>query len=126
MRASVLVLSSEPVGERMAGPAIRAAELARALAAEHDVTLAAPAPSRAPEEERASARGGLRAARCPDRRRAATRRRGGPGAAAHAARPAGPGCPVRIVLDLYNPIVMEVLEAVAAPAGRARSGGSSS
>ena len=44
MRASVLVLSSEPVGERMAGPAIRAAELARALAAEHDVTLAAPAP----------------------------------------------------------------------------------
>ena len=49
MRATVLVLSAEPVGERMAGPAIRAAELARALAAEHDVTLAAPAPSRSPD-----------------------------------------------------------------------------
>ena len=48
MRASVLVLSPEPVGERMAGPAIRAAELARVLAAEHEVTLAAPAPSRRP------------------------------------------------------------------------------
>ena len=33
MSASVLVLSAEPVEERMAGPAIRAAELARALAA---------------------------------------------------------------------------------------------
>ena len=51
MRASVLVLSPEPIGERMAGPAIRAAELARVLAAEHDVTLAGPAPSRAPGAE---------------------------------------------------------------------------
>ena len=34
MSASVLVLCAEPVGERMAGPAIRAAELARALAAD--------------------------------------------------------------------------------------------
>src|SRR4249920_2987879 len=39
----VLVLSNEPVGEAMAGPAIRTCELARALAgAGHDVTLAAP------------------------------------------------------------------------------------
>lgn len=39
----VLVLSNEPVGEAMAGPAIRMCELARALAgAGQDVTLAAP------------------------------------------------------------------------------------
>ena len=41
----VLVVSAEPVGDRMAGPAIRAYELARALAADAPVTLAAPAPS---------------------------------------------------------------------------------
>jgi glycosyltransferase involved in cell wall biosynthesis len=41
----VLVLSAEPVGAAMAGPEIRALELARALAAHCDVTLAAPAPS---------------------------------------------------------------------------------
>jgi acetylornithine deacetylase/succinyl-diaminopimelate desuccinylase-like protein len=33
LSASVLVISAEPVGERMAGPAIRAAEIARALEA---------------------------------------------------------------------------------------------
>ena len=42
----VLVVSAEPVGDRMAGPAIRAYELARALAADAQVTLAAPAPAR--------------------------------------------------------------------------------
>jgi glycosyltransferase involved in cell wall biosynthesis len=45
----VLVVSTEPVGARMAGPAIRARELARALAAGCDVTLAAPAPSADPD-----------------------------------------------------------------------------
>ncbi len=74
-----------------------------------------------PDERDAAARGGLRATstRC-SRRPRATRRGGGPGAAAHAARPAAPGCPVRMVLDLYNPIVMEVLEAVAARPPRAQ------
>jgi hypothetical protein len=43
----VLVVSAEPVGERMAGPAIRAYELARALAETCDVTITAPAPSTA-------------------------------------------------------------------------------
>jgi len=38
----VLVLCAAPVGERMAGPAIRCVEIARALAAGHRVTLAAP------------------------------------------------------------------------------------
>ena len=43
----VLVVSTEPVGARMAGPAIRAYELARTLARACAVTIAAPAPSTA-------------------------------------------------------------------------------
>lgn len=42
-RTQVLVVTNEPVGSRMAGPAIRAVELCRLLAAENDVTLAVPA-----------------------------------------------------------------------------------
>ena len=42
MSARVLVLSSDRVGEQMAGPAIRAYEIATALSAHHRVTLAAP------------------------------------------------------------------------------------
>jgi glycosyltransferase involved in cell wall biosynthesis len=38
----VLVVAHEPVGPRMAGPAVRSRELARALAADCEVTLAAP------------------------------------------------------------------------------------
>ncbi len=38
----ILVVSHDVIGERMAGPAIRAVELSRVLAEEHDVTLAAP------------------------------------------------------------------------------------
>jgi hypothetical protein len=46
----VLVVSSEALGERPAGPALRAAGLSRALAARGlEVTVAAPAGSRAPE-----------------------------------------------------------------------------
>ena len=64
----VLVISAEPVGARMAGPAIRALELARALAESCTVTLAAPAPSdlAGPERaHRAAARPGSRTtARC--------------------------------------------------------------
>ena len=41
----VLVVSAEPVGATMAGPAIRSLELARALAQHCDVTLAAPGPA---------------------------------------------------------------------------------
>jgi len=40
--ARVLVVSHDVVGERMAGPAIRAVELARVLAERHEVTLALP------------------------------------------------------------------------------------
>jgi len=39
VRSRVLVVSQDSVGERMAGPAIRAYELSRALAAEHEVVL---------------------------------------------------------------------------------------
>jgi glycosyltransferase involved in cell wall biosynthesis len=41
---SVLVLTADKVGERMAGPAIRAVELSRVLAASHPVTLASTHP----------------------------------------------------------------------------------
>jgi glycosyltransferase involved in cell wall biosynthesis len=44
----LLVLSSDRVGDEMAGPAIRAYEIARALAIDHDVTLVAPRGSSLP------------------------------------------------------------------------------
>ena len=44
--ASVLLVSAEPIGAEMAGPAIRCLELGRALAASHDVLLASPASPR--------------------------------------------------------------------------------
>jgi glycosyltransferase involved in cell wall biosynthesis len=109
---SVLVLSAEPVAERMAGPAIRAAELARALAgAGHRVTLASPG-GNTPE---AGVRGLDAGFEDFDALVAA--------AAEHdvlVAQELPPTLltrlrklPVRVALDLYNPIVMEVLEAVA-------------
>ena len=115
--ARVLVLSPEPVGAAMAGPAIRAWELARVLADRCSVTLAAPAPSELPED-------------------------GGPPDAAPVLLEAGvedfevlagaferhdvvvaqrlPGqllraaarSPARLALDLYNALPIEVLEAV--------------
>ncbi|MET0511511.1 MAG: glycosyltransferase [Thermoleophilaceae bacterium] len=119
MRASVLVLSSEPAAERMAGPAVRAVELARALCAEHDVTLAAPAPSRAPDERIALIEAGfedfdtlLAAARGHD---VVVAQELPPTLLGRLA-----GLSTRVVLDLYNPIVMEVLEAVAARPPRAQ------
>ena len=48
-KPSVLVISTEPIAPKMAGPAIRAFELARALGPDCEVTLAAPPPSRFPE-----------------------------------------------------------------------------
>ncbi|MGZ8649697.1 MAG: glycosyltransferase, partial [Solirubrobacteraceae bacterium] len=109
MRASVLVLSSEPAAERMAGPAVRAVELARALCAEHDVTLAAPAPSRAPDDRIRLIEAGfedfdtlLAAARAHD---VVVAQELPPTLLGRLAR-----LSTRLVLDLYNPIVMEVLE----------------
>jgi glycosyltransferase involved in cell wall biosynthesis len=42
--ASVLLIAGDPIGRRMAGTGIRYWNLARVLASEHNVTLAAPAP----------------------------------------------------------------------------------
>jgi glycosyltransferase involved in cell wall biosynthesis len=105
----VLVVSAEAVGAMMAGPAIRAAELARAIAVRCDVTLAAPEPSSAPglsvlEAGMADVEALVAAAREHDVVVAQElpptvleRIAGGP----------------RLVIDLYNPVVVEVLEAVA-------------
>jgi glycosyltransferase involved in cell wall biosynthesis len=117
--ASVLVLSAEPVGERMAGPAIRAAELARVLAAEHDVTLAAPAPSRAPAEGVRLLEAGFEQLDvlivAAARHEVVVAQELPPTLMSRLAR-----LPGRVVLDLYNPVVMEVLEAVAARPARAQ------
>ena len=119
MRVSVLVLSSEPVGERMAGPAIRALELARALAVEHDVTLAAPrGPGAAPARVR------LLDAGFSDYEALVAAARHHDVVVAQELPPTLLGrlaeLPARLVLDLYNPIVIEVLEAVAARPARAQ------
>jgi glycosyltransferase involved in cell wall biosynthesis len=112
VRESVLVLSAEPVGKRMAGPAIRAAELARALAAEHDVTLAAPAPSQAPSEQVRLIEAGFEQLdvllEAVGRHEVVVAQEVPPTLLGRLAR-----LPVRVVLDLYNPVVVEVLEAVA-------------
>lgn len=143
MRARVLVLSSEPVGDRMAGPAIRALELARALAAEHEVTLAAPSePARSaahprptavrsspvldkgsygpPGQDSSSIPGGVSFldAGFSDYEELVEAARRHDVVVAQELPPTLLGrlaeLPARLVLDLYNPIVIEVLEAVAA------------
>jgi len=96
LSVSVLVICAEPIGERMAGPAIRAVEIARALEARHQVTLMAPAFEDLDALiDAAGEHDVLVAQELP------------PTLATRLAR-----MPVRVVLDLYNPIVMEVLEAV--------------
>jgi len=96
LSASVLVVCAEPIGERMAGPAIRAAEVARALEARHDVTLM---PTAFDDLDALIGAAGehdvLVAQELP------------PTLTSRLAR-----LPTRVALDLYNPIVMEVLEAV--------------
>jgi glycosyltransferase involved in cell wall biosynthesis len=114
----VLIVSSEAVGEQMAGPAIRAYELARALAATCEVTLAAPGAEPVPDGRLARLDAGfedydallaaaaehdvLIAQRLPPRLLLKLE-----------------ALPCRLVADLYNPTVMEVLEAVSARAERA-------
>lgn len=121
MSASVLVLSAEPVEERMAGPAIRAAELARALAAAGSrVTLAAPAgtSNAAPPGVRRLDAGFedfdtlLEAAREHD---VVLAQELPPTLLGRLRR-----LPVRLALDLYNPVMVEVLEAVAGEPKRAQ------
>jgi glycosyltransferase involved in cell wall biosynthesis len=116
---SVLVVSSEPVGPTMAGPAIRAAELAWALASACDVTLAAPAPSAAPDPRVRLLEAGMAdvealvaAAREHD---VVVAQELPPSVLGRIA-----GTSTALVVDLYNPIVVEVLEAVAGRSARAQ------
>ena len=108
----VLVVATEPVGGVMAGPAIRSLELAKVLADHCEVTLAAPAPSElyddrialvhATHEDFDVLHGALRthdvvvAQQLPAQLlRYVTK------------------LPIRYVADLYNPLVVELLEALA-------------
>jgi glycosyltransferase involved in cell wall biosynthesis len=106
----VLFISAEPVGATMAGPPIRVMELARAVAAECEVTVAAPAPSDrgdAPVELLEASLSDfdtlLEAARSHD---VVVAQRLPPQLLRYVAR-----LPVRFVADLYNPQMIEVLEA---------------
>ena len=108
--ARVLVVSAEPIGPQMAGPAIRARELARALAGEHDVHVAAPAPSDLGDQRLTLVAAGFEdydvlaaavsdadvvvAQQLPPRLLSRLPRLG-----------------TRLIADLYNPTVFEVLEA---------------
>jgi glycosyltransferase involved in cell wall biosynthesis len=114
------VVSAEPVGDRMAGPAIRAYELARALAADLPVTLAAPAPSALGDERFELLEAGLAdydaliaavrdhdvviAQLLPPRLLARIWRE-----------------PARLVVDLYNPTVVEAIEATRGKPAAARA-----
>lgn len=117
-RPRALVLASEPLASRMAGPAIRALELARALAAVADVTVAAPEGSTpvdglalevlAPTEHRRA----LALAREHD---LVVVQHAPPQLLLALARE-----DVRIVCDLYTPILLEAFEAGRERGARAR------
>jgi glycosyltransferase involved in cell wall biosynthesis len=103
-------VSAEPVGARMAGPAIRAYELARALAASCEVTLAAPAPSELPDADVALLEAGL-----ADYDALIGALRAHDVVVAQLLPPRLLGRvwrePTRLVIDLYNPTVVEAIEA---------------
>src|SRR3954447_7448707 len=109
----VLLVSAEPVGTTMAGPAIRALELARALAAHCEVTLAAPGPSDVGDAPVTLLEAGLadfepllEAVRRHD---VVVAQRLPPQLLRYVAK-----LPIRFVADLYNPQMIEVLEAAGA------------
>ena len=108
--ARVLVVSAEPLGDLMAGPAIRALELARALAGSNRVALSAPGLVDSGIEGVAAVDAGfkdydalLAAVRSSDL------------VVAQALPPRLltrlPSSGARLIADLYNPTVFEVLEA---------------
>jgi glycosyltransferase involved in cell wall biosynthesis len=117
----VLVVSGEPVGGPMAGPAIRAVELARVLARHCQVTLAAPASSGledAPFEvlEATHADFERLLAALHDHDVAIAQQL--PAQLLRSVQK----LPIRYVADLYNPLMIESLEALAdADAPRERS-----
>jgi glycosyltransferase involved in cell wall biosynthesis len=108
---SVLFVSAEPVGEAMAGPAIRVVELARVVSRHCEVAVAAPPPSDPSMVPGELVEAGLSDF---DALLAAVRRhdvvvaqRLPPQLLRYVAR-----MPVRFVADLYNPQMIEVLEAM--------------
>jgi glycosyltransferase involved in cell wall biosynthesis len=111
MTTSLLVVSAEPVGARMAGPAIRAYELARALAGACDVTLAAPAPSEVVDPRIALVPAGM-----ADVEALVAAAREHDVVVAQELPPVAlerlAGGSARLVADLYNPIVVELLAGV--------------
>jgi len=111
--ASVLVISPEPVGAVMAGPAIRAYELARALAPDCPVTLVAPGPSELwPDDGFRLLEAGMAdfeaLGTAVERHDVVIAQRLPAQLLRRAMRSSA-----RLVFDLYNPIVVEVLEAAA-------------
>jgi glycosyltransferase involved in cell wall biosynthesis len=106
----VLVVSAEPVGPAMAGPAIRALELARVLAAHCEVTLAAPGPSDVGDAPLELLEAGLEdfgaLLEALRRHDVVVAQVLPPQLLRYVAR-----MPVRFVADLYNPQMIEVLEA---------------
>jgi glycosyltransferase involved in cell wall biosynthesis len=107
----VLFVSAEPVGAAMAGPAIRVVELARAVAEHCDVTVAAPGPSDASAVPGELVEAGLSDFRvlleALRRHDVVVAQRLPPQLLRYVAR-----MPVRFVADLYNPQMIEVLEAM--------------
>lgn len=107
---SVLVVSSEPVGPVMAGPAIRAAELARELSRRFDVTLAAPGEEpgpEGPERLRAGLEDHDELLTAISSHDVTVAQRLPPGLLRRASE-----TPTRLVADFYNPITVEVEEAI--------------
>ena len=106
----VLVVCAEPIGPQVAGPAIRALELARALADSHEVTIAAPAPSETGDPRIALIEAGF-----SDYDLLAAAVGAADFVVAQSLPPRLlsklPSLDTRLVADLYNPTVFEVLEA---------------
>jgi glycosyltransferase involved in cell wall biosynthesis len=108
--ARVLVVCAEPIGPQVAGPAIRALELARVLASSHEVTIAAPAPS-----ETGDPRITLIEAGFADYDELSAAVAASDFVVAQSLPPRLlsklPSLGTRLIADLYNPTVFEVLEA---------------
>ena len=106
----VLVVCAEPIGPQVAGPAIRALELARALADTHDVTVAAPAPSQTGDDRIALVEAGF-----VDYDELSAAVAASDFVVAQSLPPRLlsklPSLGTRLIADLYNPTVFEVLEA---------------
>jgi len=108
--ARVLVVCAEPIGPQVAGPAIRALELARVLASSHEVTIAAPAPSQTGDQRISLIEAGF-----ADYDELSAAVAASDFVVAQSLPPRLlsklPSLGTRLIADLYNPTVFEVLEA---------------